>query len=177
MFRDSNPVPQLTWQFANHPTVGGRLFIPPDGLSWNFNLQLNIKYCLFLLSYLFFSWFSDIKWNLNAQPTGQLGWVINAQSLFIELQLINLHLGMAQMNTSVIKFLIDFCLLKFFATQLFDNLKGNVLLHSYIKFIINLKKKRFFRAKRKYSGRNQLYFVNAHNHIFTRYDVYFMNHD
>ena len=133
MFRDSNPVPQLTWQFANHPTVGGRLFIPPDGLSWNFNLQLNIKYCLFLLSYLFFSWFSDIKWNLNAQPTGQLGWVINAQSLFIELQLINLHLGMAQMNTSVIKFLIDFCLLKFFATQLFDNLKGNVLLRKRIR--------------------------------------------
>ena len=122
------------------------------------------------VKYLFFSWFSDIKWNFIAQPTGQLGWVINAQSLFIELKLINIHLGMAQMNSSVKQFLIVFCLLKFFVTQLFDNLKGIFLLHSYIKFSkcssieelrqlrINLRKIWFFRAKRKYSRRNQLPF-------------------
>ena len=37
------------------------------------------------------------------------------------------------MNTSVIQFLIVFGLLKFFVTQLFDNLKGNVLLRKRIR--------------------------------------------
>jgi hypothetical protein len=67
-----------------------------------------------------------------------VGLSYNAQSLFIELKLINIHLGMAQMNTSVIQFLIVFCLLNFFVTQLFDNLKGNVLLSIRISNLVNV---------------------------------------
>ena len=37
------------------------------------------------------------------------------------------------MNTSVIQFFIVFGLLKFLVTQLFDNLKGNVLLRKRIR--------------------------------------------